>query len=60
MADCNASMSVQMKRRLVLELMTVENMSLIDIRRRMKAVYGQEFVERSSRSSAYGPASPSK
>ena len=49
--------------RAVMELMTVENVSSIDIHRRMKVVYGQEIVEMSSvessnRSSACGTASP--
>jgi len=51
MADCNTSISVQMKRRLVMELVTVENVSSIDIHRGMNVVYGQEFVECSNRSS---------
>jgi len=60
MADCNASMSVQMKRLSVMELVTVENVYPIDIDWLMEVVYGEEFVEFSNRSSAHGVASLSK
>jgi len=44
MADCNASMSVQIKRSSVMALKTVENVSSIDILRRMKVVYDMKYL----------------
>jgi hypothetical protein len=37
-------MSKQMKRHLVMELMTLENVSLIDIHRRMKVVDDMKYL----------------